>query len=112
MSRRFLKESESFLSVGGLEDQADQFALDHDGLDQSHTLGQLGNLGIGQSGGHNFLVGGVGGHNDVGLHLAADLNGHLHGGSHGLAMEGVWDGVDFKLVSADRLGFKPWLVIP
>ena len=38
--------------------------------------------------------------------------GHLHGGSHGLAMEGVWDGVDFKLVSADRLGFKPWLVIP
>ena len=38
--------------------------------------------------------------------------GHLHGGSHGLAMEGIWDGVDFKLVSADRLGFKPWLVIP
>jgi predicted phosphohydrolase len=38
--------------------------------------------------------------------------GHLHGGSHGLAMEGVWDGVDFKLVAADRLGFKPWLVIP
>lgn len=38
--------------------------------------------------------------------------GHLHGASHGLAMEGVWDGVDFKLVSADRLGFKPWLVMP
>lgn len=38
--------------------------------------------------------------------------GHLHGASHGLAMEGVWDGVDFKLVSADRLGFNPWLVMP
>ena len=38
--------------------------------------------------------------------------GHLHGGSHGLAMEGIWDGIDFKLVSADRLGFRPWLVIP
>lgn len=38
--------------------------------------------------------------------------GHLHGASHGLAMEGVWDGVDYKLVSADRLGFRPWLVLP
>lgn len=38
--------------------------------------------------------------------------GHLHGPSHGLAMEGVWDGVDFRLVSADRLDFRPWLVIP
>lgn len=38
--------------------------------------------------------------------------GHLHGASHGLAMEGVWDGIDFKLVSADRLDFKPWLVMP
>ncbi len=38
--------------------------------------------------------------------------GHLHGASHGLAMEGIWDGVDFKLVSADRLGFRPWLVLP
>ena len=37
--------------------------------------------------------------------------GHLHGASHGLAMEGIWDGVDFKLVSADRLNFKPWLVM-
>ena len=37
--------------------------------------------------------------------------GHLHGASHALAMEGVWDGVDFKLVSADRLGFQPWLVM-
>ncbi len=38
--------------------------------------------------------------------------GHLHGASHGLAMEGLWDGIDFKLVSADRLNFKPWLVMP
>ena len=38
--------------------------------------------------------------------------GHLHGASHGLAMEGVWDGVDFRLVSADKLGFSPWCVIP
>ncbi len=38
--------------------------------------------------------------------------GHLHGASHGLAMEGVWDGVEYKLVSADRLGFTPYLVLP
>lgn len=37
--------------------------------------------------------------------------GHLHGGSHGLAMEGVWDDVDFRLVSADKLQFKPYPVI-
>ena len=33
--------------------------------------------------------------------------GHLHGASHGLAQEGLWDGVEFKLVSADRLNFVP-----
>lgn len=38
--------------------------------------------------------------------------GHLHGASHGLALEGQWDGVEYKLVSADRLGFNPFLVIP
>ncbi len=38
--------------------------------------------------------------------------GHLHGPSHGLAVEGIWDGVDYKLVSADYLNFKPYLVIP
>lgn len=38
--------------------------------------------------------------------------GHLHGASHGLAMEGVWDGVEFRLVSADRLDFQPYCVIP
>lgn len=33
--------------------------------------------------------------------------GHLHGYSHGLAMEGCWGGVDYKLVSADKLDFQP-----
>ncbi len=37
--------------------------------------------------------------------------GHLHGASHGLAMEGLWDGVDYKLVSADRLNFQPLQII-
>ena len=38
--------------------------------------------------------------------------GHLHGGSHKLAMEGQWDGVEFRLVAADYLNFQPYLVIP
>ena len=37
--------------------------------------------------------------------------GHLHGGSHGLAMEGPWDGVEFRLAAADYIGFKPVKVI-
>lgn len=37
--------------------------------------------------------------------------GHLHGGSHRLAMEGLWDGVDFRLVSADYLNFQPLRVL-
>ena len=36
--------------------------------------------------------------------------GHLHGASHGLAMEGLWDGIDFRLVSADKLNFQPLVV--
>lgn len=36
--------------------------------------------------------------------------GHLHGGSHKLAMEGLWDGIDFKLCAADYLNFKPYKV--
>ena len=36
--------------------------------------------------------------------------GHLHGGSHKLAMEGRWDGVEFRLVAADYLNFKPYPV--
>ena len=37
--------------------------------------------------------------------------GHLHGASHGLAQEGIWDGIDFKLVAADKLQFRPWKVM-
>ena len=37
--------------------------------------------------------------------------GHLHGGSHKLAMEGLWDGVEFRLVAADYIGFEPYCVI-
>lgn len=37
--------------------------------------------------------------------------GHLHGASHGLAIEGLWDGIDYRLVSADRLNFKPYCVL-
>lgn len=36
--------------------------------------------------------------------------GHLHGASHGSAQEGLWDGIDYKLVSADRLCFRPFTV--
>ena len=36
--------------------------------------------------------------------------GHLHGASHGLAMEGPWDGVDYRLVAADYLNFTPFKV--
>ena len=38
--------------------------------------------------------------------------GHLHGASHGLAMEGLWDGVDFRLVSSDYRNFQPYKVLP
>ena len=38
--------------------------------------------------------------------------GHLHGPSHKLAMEGVWGGVEYRLVAADYLDFKPFTVIP
>lgn len=37
--------------------------------------------------------------------------GHLHGGSHKLAMEGLWDNVEFRLVAADYINFKPAKVI-
>lgn len=37
--------------------------------------------------------------------------GHLHGPSHKLAMEGLWDGTEFRLVSGDFLNFKPYPVI-
>lgn len=38
--------------------------------------------------------------------------GHLHGPSHKLAMEGLWDGVEYRLVAADFLNFKPFPVLP
>lgn len=37
--------------------------------------------------------------------------GHLHSASHGLAVEGLWDGIDYRLVSADKLNFRPLPVI-
>ena len=39
------------------------------------------------------------------------LYGHLHGPSHKLAMEGLWDGIEFKLIAADYLDFHPFSVI-
>ncbi len=37
--------------------------------------------------------------------------GHLHGASQKLAVEGLWNGTEFRLVAADRLDFKPFTVI-
>ncbi len=37
--------------------------------------------------------------------------GHLHGHSHQLALEGLWDGIEFKLTAADYLDFQPFGVI-
>ena len=36
--------------------------------------------------------------------------GHLHGQSHGLAMEGLWDNVEYRLVSSDYLNFEPYRI--
>lgn len=36
--------------------------------------------------------------------------GHLHGPSHGLALEGLWNGTEYRLVSADYLNFTPLTV--
>ena len=33
--------------------------------------------------------------------------GHLHSASHALAVEGLWDGIEYRLVSADRVNFQP-----
>lgn len=33
--------------------------------------------------------------------------GHLHGPSIALAQEGLWDGVEYQLLSADKLNFTP-----
>lgn len=37
--------------------------------------------------------------------------GHLHGPSHALAQEGMWDQVEFRLVAADKLQFRPYKVM-
>ena len=37
--------------------------------------------------------------------------GHLHGASHKLAVEGLWNNTEFRLVSADQLNFSPFKVI-
>ncbi len=36
--------------------------------------------------------------------------GHLHGGSHRLAIEGRYGGVEYRLVSADYVGFRPQII--
>ena len=37
--------------------------------------------------------------------------GHLHGPSHALALEGLWEGIDFRLLAADRINFAPFQII-
>ena len=37
--------------------------------------------------------------------------GHLHGPSHALAIEGLWDGIQYTLVAADKINFCPYPVI-
>ncbi len=38
--------------------------------------------------------------------------GHLHGQSHHLALEGLFNGIEYRLVSADYLNFVPVKVFP
>lgn len=44
-------------------------------------------------------------------HVERCYYGHLHGASHKLAVEGLWNGIEYRLVSADRLNFCPLTVI-
>lgn len=37
--------------------------------------------------------------------------GHLHGAGCGLASEGLWNGIDYRLISADHLNFCPFRVL-
>ncbi len=37
--------------------------------------------------------------------------GHLHGHSHTLAIEGQWNGVEYRLLSADKLDFTPYRIL-
>jgi len=38
--------------------------------------------------------------------------GHIHSLGHRFAINGIVDGVDFKMVSADYIGFKPLKILP
>lgn len=38
--------------------------------------------------------------------------GHLHGPSHKLAMEGIWDSVEYALLAADFINFTPRKLLP
>ena len=38
--------------------------------------------------------------------------GHLHGGSRSLAREGLWSNIDYRLLSADQLDFRPMQILP
>lgn len=38
--------------------------------------------------------------------------GHLHGPSHRLALEGTWDGVEYALLAADFINFRPQKILP
>lgn len=38
--------------------------------------------------------------------------GHLHGGSHRLAMEGKFNSVEYHLIAADYIDFKPKKILP
>ena len=38
--------------------------------------------------------------------------GHLHGGSRSLAREGLWNNVEYRLLSADQLDFRPMQILP
>ncbi len=37
--------------------------------------------------------------------------GHIHGKGHALAIQGVVDGIDYRMVSADYLGFTPVRIV-
>lgn len=38
--------------------------------------------------------------------------GHLHGPAMKLAQQGLWNGVEYTMVSADYLGFRPLAILP
>lgn len=38
--------------------------------------------------------------------------GHLHGPSQRVAVEGMWDGIDYALLAADFINFRPVKVLP